>query len=121
MLITGYLFFLINTQMAVEQKECAIPMCGGEGRLSLFCNNGHYMHEECIDALVKSTYPTTPLCPMCRDRSMDAIVKSVMPDLLYMSLTPFSRTAALVAMMIGEREYQTLCAMGGDPRSTSRM
>jgi len=42
---------------------------------------------------------------------------SVMPDLLYMALTPFSQTAAVVAMMIGEREFQTLCANGGDPRT----
>jgi hypothetical protein len=101
----------------MSEAECAIPMCGGEGELTLFCNNGHRMHSECIEALVKSTYPTPPPCPLCRDQSVGAVSMSVMPDLLYMALTPFSQTAAVVAMMIGEREYQTMCANGGDPRS----
>jgi len=99
-----------------EEEECAIPMCGGEGETSLYCNNGHRMHRECIELLVKSKYPNPPPCPMCRDQSVGTVAMSVMPDLLYMALTPFSQTAAIVAMMIGEREFQTLCVQGGDPR-----
>lgn len=41
---------------------------------------------------------------------------SVMPDLLYMELTPFSQTAAVVAMMIGEQDFRMLVSQGGDPR-----
>lgn len=91
-------------------------MCGGDGPLTAVCSNGHKMHAECIHALVKSTYPTQPPCPLCRDQSLCSLTMSVMPDLLYMELTPFSQTAAVVAMTVGEHDFRMLVAQGGDPR-----
>lgn len=54
---------------------------------------------------------------MCRDQTVGTVAMTVMPDLIYMELTPFSHTAAVVAMMVGENEYRALCANGGDPRT----
>jgi hypothetical protein len=100
----------------VKEEECSIPMCGGEGETTMFCTNGHRMHRDCIVALIRTTYPNHPPCPLCRDQSICAVSMSVMPDLLYMTLTPFSQTAAVVAMMIGEREYTMLCMQQRDQR-----
>jgi hypothetical protein len=85
-------------------------MCGQERDELLYtmCKNGHHIHAECLGALVRSTYPEHPPCPICRDQSLCALVMSVMPDLVYMELTPFSQTAAVVSMVIGSSEYSEL-------------
>lgn len=92
-------------------------MCGSEDtRLIYMCKNGHAMHPTCLGALIESTYPEFPPCPVCRNRAMYSIVASVMTDLLYLQLTPISDTAAITAMMIGQDDFQRLKERGLDPR-----
>lgn len=86
--------------------ECAIPMCGGEGELTLFCENNHYMHESCIYDYASHEYPRGAVCPLCRDESIAQLAMTIVPDLLYMELTPFSQTAAVTATCIGRMEYR---------------
>ena len=84
-------------------------MCGQEEteKTFLYCRYGHRLHRECLKALIGSTYPNPPPCPLCRDQSICPVEMSVMPDLLYMAATPFSQTTAVVAMMIGDKDYRT--------------
>ena len=91
-----------------QDHECTIPMCGGEGKLVLYCGNNHYMHESCIYDLTRHEYPRGAVCPMCRDEAVAQMAMTVVPDLLYMELTPFSLTAAKTAVYIGKVEFVKL-------------
>ena len=45
--------------------ECAVALCGNEGKLVPICSNGHRMHLECLKGWVRSR--EEPSCPSCRD------------------------------------------------------
>lgn len=49
----------------MTEKECAIPMCGGDSKLVPICPNGHFMHVECLKGI--ATHQEEPHCPVCRD------------------------------------------------------
>lgn len=93
-------------------RECAIPMCGFEDEegeeLVLFCGNKHYLHKSCLSSIVCHEYPRGAVCPVCRDESVAQLAMTIVPDLLYMELTPFSQTAAKTASYIGKVEYLRL-------------
>jgi hypothetical protein len=59
----------LTTQKAPPEKpECAVTLCGQEGKLVPICAatpQPHYMHVECLRGLL--TNNEHPQCPMCRD------------------------------------------------------
>lgn len=53
-----------------DPPECAIPMCGGTGKLIPCCENGHFMHADCAKLMVEN------VCPLCRSVFADSLMKS---------------------------------------------
>lgn len=45
--------------------ECAVAMCGNEGKIVPVCSNSHFMHLECLKGVL--THQESPTCPACRD------------------------------------------------------
>lgn len=88
--------------------ECVIPMCGGDGEITSCCGHGHFIHSSCLNNLTASTYPSPPLCPMCRDVTLGKVSLCIFPDLIYMQFTPFSDSVGIAANMIGSRDYTRL-------------
>lgn len=86
--------------------ECAISMCDNVGSpLVLWCPNGHYMHNECIEGLVKASYPDAPTCPMCRNDSASIMSLAVAPSIAALFLSPHSSMGGVLAMRIGISDY----------------
>jgi len=94
--------------MEVEE-ECAIPMCGEEGRPTLCCRNGHRLHYECQRRICEANYPSPPTCPMCRDETIARVALCACPSAMAMGFTPFSTcVAAAMALRGGCNEYYSI-------------
>lgn len=84
-------------------RECAIPMCGGEGEMFPMCENGHWIHAECLQLLAESN---NSLCPMCRSSSIDTLSASISMHLEDLSRTPFSILGATLAVYVGKMQRE---------------
>jgi hypothetical protein len=64
--------------------ECSIPMCANEGdagsRLLRYCENGHYVHDKCIEYMFRfAPSLDAACCPQDRSRRAIALVLEAMP------------------------------------------
>jgi hypothetical protein len=94
-------------------RECAINMCDNDGcRLIRVCENGHAMHDACLEDLVRKCSSIKELkCPACRSDRMKTIVlkaENIEPTVLMGVASP--RTAALKALCCATREWPKLSA-----------
>jgi hypothetical protein len=67
-----------------ENKECSIPMCECESDpsrpLLRYCENGHYMHDRCIEYLFRNAQSLeSASCPQCRSKHMTKLVVGAVP------------------------------------------
>ena len=76
-------------------KECAIPMCGSEDNAEDYlvpcCENGHYLHTQCLKAMLESN-PESILCPLCRSDavSMECVKITIPAIALIQGMQVFS-------------------------------
>lgn len=78
--------------------ECAIPMCSGEEQLIPVCENGHWIHADCLQLLTEN------VCPLCRSSAVDTLSQSVSIPLEILARTPFSVLGAHLAVFVGKMQ-----------------
>lgn len=72
-----------DSNRSLKEKECAISMCDASdsdtARMLQVCENGHYMHDTCIEELTiaNASRKTPPSCPLCRSTSVFGLANSV--------------------------------------------
>jgi hypothetical protein len=104
-----------------SDKECVITMCGNdeqeEGRppcrLIRVCPNGHYMHDRCIEFLMRNaTSEGLVCCPMCKSREilpgvLDSVAGRNIDTDVFCKLFAVDAMAELV-LQIGAQEVRSL-------------
>lgn len=83
--------------------ECAIPMCGGEEPLHPICENGHWIHADCLQLITESG-TVLPICPLCRSSAVNTMKESVSIPLEILNRTPFSALGAHLAVFVGKMQ-----------------
>ena len=87
-------------------RECAIPMCGvepGEEGSGLVpcCENGHWLHETCLDRYIDAD---TLACPLCRSTVMRGLRQTAGIPMECLERTPLSNYGAAIAVRVGMAE-----------------
>ena len=88
-----------------EPPECSIPMCGDDGPLYPVCSNGHWVHQNCLQLIAESSFPSAALCPQCRSSCIDTLAQSVAVPASCLMTTPFSIYGATLAVVTGKLQH----------------
>ena len=90
-----------------DTRECSVTMCGNDGPLLKYCENGHYIHVSCLEFifLAAETLSVT-VCPQCRSDRMLKLVKKMMPmTRIDFSLAFSSTTTAKKAIDCASKDF----------------